>query len=134
MTRYIYDRSVSVIKWLIHGDAQYCIVGTNDGILLSLDVNGDISAIKYLGVANAVRSIELIGNLVLCSLDDQSLRGWLFDPVGGKLVDALGLSNFHSTTCVSALCAIPLARSKNFVLVSGGDMGHFRISIVTGLD
>lgn len=129
-----FGRAVSCLRWVTLAGAHYCLVGTNDGILLSLDINGDINASKYLGVANAVRSIDITSNFLLCSLDDKSVRGWIFDPVGGKLIDALNMSSFHGSTGISALCTIPIAKSKSFVLITGGDMGQLRISVISGLD
>jgi hypothetical protein len=129
-----FGRAVSCLRWVTLGGAHYCLVGTNDGILLSLDINGDINASKYLGVANAVRSIDITGNLLLGSLDDKSMRGWIFDPVGGKLVDALNMSSFHGSAGISALCSISIAKSKSVVLITGGDMGHLRVSLISGLD
>ena len=132
--------AVSSMKW-IHGiknshtqnQNMFCIVGTVDGVLMALDLNGDVMAVKYLGDGNVVRSLEVshTKSVVICALEDMSIRAYIFDPLNGKFLELFVAQNAHGNKyAVSTLHLLNLVNLDAMVLFSGSEGGDLKTWII----
>ena len=103
---------------------------------MCLDINGDVIAVKYLGTGNAIRALETQNSYIFCALDDLSLRGWNLEPDVGKLSELFHVPAAHSTSCIGALCFVPIgsiSKGKG-ALISGCDTGSLRVWMVSEVE
>ena len=132
--------AVSSMKWIhgikkshTHNQNMFCIVGTVDGVLLALDLNGDVLAVKYLGEGNAVRSLEVnhAKSVVICALEDTSIKAFIFDPLNGKFLELFVARNPQGGVyAASALCLLNIASMDSMLLFSGSEGGDLSMWII----
>ena len=129
--------AVSSIKWM-HGvkssytqnQNMFCVVGTVDGVLLALDLNGDVLAVKYLGDGNVVRALEVnhMKSVVICALEDLSIRAFIFDSVNGKFLELFVSRSAHGEKhATTSLRLLNIANLDKMVLFSGSDGGDIKM-------
>ena len=129
--------AVSSMKWMhgirtshTHNQNMFCIVGTIDGVLLALDLNGDVLAVKYLGEGNAVRALEVnhTKSVVICALEDTTIKAFIFDPVNGKFLELFVTRNAEGDTCAaSTLHLLNITGMDTMVLFSGSEGGDLSV-------
>ena len=73
----------SCLEWISSSQQQFLVVGTRDGVLLCIDIAGDLLAVMYLGCSSAVSCLAAVAAraLVVSALDDLTLRSVSVPPL-----------------------------------------------------